>query len=1530
MKYFRSGLKQVAMIRFLPFMVAFFLLLTGFPISLLSNQNDQSRAFVASYDTNPDPVKGCRGANTIIQEDDFDDGWGNFSHSIGGQGVIVRQTQADADSLAYSGNSVFMWAANRNAWDYSYMWTTVNLINTSKVYMDFQFALEDIENHEHLYIWLDTDGDPSNGYSHQRWREAPKGANGNNNDFTTEPQDYQLVTFDLSNITKTANLLILFEGLFYRSGMPGDMFAIDDVVIRANYKPQLTSKDDVNISPSVVHTLTDEFAKINVTYHDKDDHQIEDFSVTMDVRLADNTTVIRYMNNKSLNDPLVSIERIAPMTYNMSIIFDPAIIYGFGFVDFFLVIFDPDDLHFSLYFNYLNDILELLDHEVVINDADTKASPALLNVEADDPLEIVGTFTDLDDQPISDFTFDFIIRDQNSVEYPLGPEIVAGDDDFTLIKEDVGEYSFSLLFELNSSYPSSLYDIFVEIDDGYIEMNQSSFIDNPEELELFSAAVSDIIISPEPYNIYHQEPLYLNFTVTENIALNNNGFSLRESILNSGINISLRDSENEELVLYSQKTRGRTNAPILQNLTNDTFLISFKYEDAFNLSKDVFDLKLSIFNSEAVLLESDYEDNEDILTTFYNIVPRILNVWSSHDLINIYYNPTIIIGTEMRDRDMPDIGDLLFSLALRNDDGGEIVIFDGSSSDVDGLEFSEYLDENGTFLLNYSVDIDGGFEQGFYDVEVSIEDEYGMKFISSYSESLDLFELYYNEPPNAPSKFLPNETSDRSPLLHWYGASDSSVATVDLTYSLKIGTDEGRSDILDWYDVGKNPFYTITDVLDYGLYYVEVIANDGQDNSLPYKDSFGVFALANTPPLPPNEISPDYSLETLPLITWKGASDPDGDTIRNNYLQIGTYSYGGDVLSWVNVRLATEYQIVNTLPLGNYFVQVKVSDGTAMSYVQQEMLYIISEGNVPPSPPTEMYPITTWERKPTITWSGAYDYNEEDTLTYSIQIGSSSGKGDVLSWIDDIPETKYAVTSELNIGEYWIQIKAHDGELFSNVFERKLTITEVGNLPPLAVGNITPTTTTNSTPLIKWSPSTDSDGDEKDITYYIQIGFALGHGDFLSWYTTKDKTEYQISKELSPNRKYFVQVKAFDGESFSSVEYGTLELLVYLSEISFQGNITSVGVYKEEVYTFDLLLLGRGTAGFDVDLKIETSEELSEFVNLSIYNIFLSPGDKVVIILALNIPASSDITGNFSVHAVSDSPFYSDTTEVPLTLSILKRDEPDPTFFEDVSNDPMYIIGFIALLLLLILLILLIVIIKRRKDQAPEEIIDRDEKDLDGVPELTFTPIAEKGLVTKTIVPDSEKILSGKYLALKGGKASKKVPQLPGSTAAGEKKRLALPQHSVVIDMDSQQVVGHTKVDERKDDEKEDVVFDFESVGGKYVIKDSLPPESPYGTSYREDVTTESRYSASKGKGKGKKGRRGKKGTGKGKKGMRAGKKVPASDKKGGTPEKGKGEVKMETRSEEPPAPPTPPTPASDPTPDVPPMENDQPSPPPE
>ena len=144
---------------------------------------------------------------------------------------------------------------------------------------------------------------------------------------------------------------------------------------------------------------------------------------------------------------------------------------------------------------------------------------------------------------------------------------------------------------------------------------------------------------------------------------------------------------------------------------------------------------------------------------------------------------------------------------------------------------------------------------------------------------------------------------------------------------IQIGSTENGSEVLTWKNVGTNKYYDVDMKLNYKTYYVQVKCFDGYDFSDISYSLLVVSKEGNTPPDPPSELTPRYTNDQTPKITWAESYDAEGDSPLTYYIQIGTTSGGDEILKRYWIGYLTYYQVEgNNLNYGEYYVSIFVHD----------------------------------------------------------------------------------------------------------------------------------------------------------------------------------------------------------------------------------------------------------------------------------------------------------------------------------------------------------------------------------------------------------------------------------------------------------------------------------------------------------------------------------------------------------------------------------------------------------------------------
>ncbi len=220
----------------------------------------------------------------------------------------------------------------------------------------------------------------------------------------------------------------------------------------------------------------------------------------------------------------------------------------------------------------------------------------------------------------------------------------------------------------------------------------------------------------------------------------------------------------------------------------------------------------------------------------------------------------------------------------------------------------------------------------------------------------------------------------------------------------------------------------------------DLMGNERESNAVHLNIVMAIPEPDNYPPEPPTVMLPTESSSVTPYLLWSGASDVEGQDLTY-WVRIGSTSGGGDVLPWTYTGSANTYQIGSSLNLsyGTYYVQIISNDGVLNSTTFEATLTLSGMANTPPSPPTSITPDAVDDHWPRIRWEGASDA-DNDTLIYFIQIGKSTGAGDMQAWVSTGTKTYFDAINYMATDTYYVQIRCCDGQAFSDVYEESLQI----------------------------------------------------------------------------------------------------------------------------------------------------------------------------------------------------------------------------------------------------------------------------------------------------------------------------------------------------------------------------------------------------------------------------------------------------------------------------------------------------------
>jgi len=445
----------------------------------------------------------------------------------------------------------------------------------------------------------------------------------------------------------------------------------------------------------------------------------------------------------------------------------------------------------------------------------------------------------------------------------------------------------------------------------------------------------------------------------------------------------------------------------------------------------------------------------------------------------------------------------------------------------------------------------------------------------------------------------------------------------------------------EWVNVSANIFFN--DGIDN---YIEWRASDKYGNGPVESDYYQINI--DTTPVAFSEPHPDpsqnywYNTEKIEVgisVTDYVGSGVNASTIEYSYTTTGV-DYFGD---WTSAGALTngEEVVVRT--------DVTFANGT-QNYLRWRALDMLGNGpnvsatyhfridtslklpkiNHPPTPPTNVKPVSTIDRTPYITWDAGTDEDKDD-LRYFIQLGTSVNGSDVLAWMNLGDKLGYQVGKNLNVGNYYIHLKSYDGLDFSEVVIVEMAITTEGNTPPQPPTSLTPLFTAEKKPNFEWSGAYDAESDP--LTYYILIGITSGAEDILPFTWIGFGTHYDYNGAPLANGKYYVQIIVYDSKDWS--EPG--EFVVKIADYSL--NILSqypVSIPQGESRTISVNVTNAGSS--DDNIMLNYSNALEGVANLTFSqdNIMLSAGNQGTVTLKIAVPPDSK-TGDYYLKLTATS-----------------------------------------------------------------------------------------------------------------------------------------------------------------------------------------------------------------------------------------------------------------------------------------------------
>lgn len=650
----------------------------------------------------------------------------------------------------------------------------------------------------------------------------------------------------------------------------------------------------------------------------------------------------------------------------------------------------------------------------------------------------------------------------------------------------------------------------------------------------------------------------------------------------------------------------------------------------------------------------------------------------------------------------------------------------------------------------------------------------GETYIVSVTPTREL-ELYYNFSAKAISGNNSMVDTDlvRGPYLDWTGPEfqlispeqDEWIGDNLVEFELNISDDHAG---VDPYSISYQRYNLATEswdswqrkgasaVMDGGsiIYSVQMVLFEGDENKIRFraKDKVG-----NGEDSSGYSVSPIYSVmvdSSGPFIDvleplsseilydidvsvkariWDLGSNLDTDSINISYSLGGTDNFGdwiplekiGGIIEedktnegsyFISMNLSFTYGYNNFFKisasdnLGNY----RESDNTQV--VIRKPVIVITDR--PPLPIESIQPRVSGSVRPHITWTPTYD-PDGDLVSYWLRVTDTEDNDSVIDWTYLGPGITYwdptEETSLTPSHTYLIQVVPQANGLNGTMKNSTLLISIDANKPPEAVKDIVPKATSDSSPVIRWEPSSDPEGD--DVIYFIRIGRFYNGGDVLEWTSTFTETKYEINKILGVGT-YHVQIMCSDGIDFSPVSHFTISIGVYSPMVD--SDRTSIVIpikedmdaenddeTKEEV---ELTIFNKGFIFDTIKLRIDGEATMRDDIDIWVIDdlIEISPGSKSNTTMIIRFSPRVKL-GLYSLNVTVTSLDGISSYTKSLTIRFIEYGKINPDGVSDDGNnqeDDTQVLLWVTFAILLIILIAMAYAYYRIDRKQREEEVD--------------------------------------------------------------------------------------------------------------------------------------------------------------------------------------------------------------------------------
>ena len=796
---------------------------------------------------------------------------------------------------------------------------------------------------------------------------------------------------------------------------------------------------------------------------------------------------------------------------------------------------------------------------IEIENETISAAPTVMN-RCNGTANITGSFWDMPGYKAYEYEITIAIRDSGSNEIIILNNKTSGNNSLIVTKVPPGHFFFSFNWTPGNNIPFDRYDFRVEVQ----SPNSTATVpysNNDAHITLLSISpfFQDEIIffENEPVNILDFRDIPIKVVFYDEDAQESDDYSITLRLEREGSNITVFDNiSNSTGLQVSQLNSSRYEATYL-----------WHPENAIEMAEGEYRINITLWETDEYLIDMEMFNISRNVSLVKKYLPMVLSLSCEPERLNITGPETTTIRAEFSDLDTQMEADFEVYLKIRDGNNNTIVLLDGESSGEAGVS----IEKTGSirWRLTYEYEPINEISPGYYDLYFGVFDGDSNLNFDGFDNNSDKLFLYNNTSP------VIDEVELSDSIINIYGtnacrltatfddADGEAMGNFSANLSLKdpegnihtlIGGEgsDGRNATIPYL----NPLDATTYIFTYdidpdasfveGSYEIFFSVSDGwsgRDCVVYGEGDLGFLLFYDAVPTPPGKIWPNSTSDTTPLISWWGALDEETPYEELVYdIQIGTAPGDDTILPWHDNGLSTSYQMGRELGVGVYYIQLRSSDGRFDSDILSSTMTITDNGNQPPGIPGPITPIYTVKQDPKISWGSSHDPDVNDLVEYYITIGTKWHGDDITRRMPTSVNTFYQFPFPLNYDTYYVQITATDGHETSPIREQAMVIFDpLVNIVPMPPTSLSPRETPDSTPMIRWDGAVDLNDDE--LFFWVRIGTSSGADDVMPWRSSGVNDYFPVEEPLGPGL-YYVQVKCYDGSSFSEVYESTIRIIL--------------------------------------------------------------------------------------------------------------------------------------------------------------------------------------------------------------------------------------------------------------------------------------------------------------------------------------------------------------------------------------------------